>query len=106
VPDKIIQRELKIRRVVSAPEVPPTAVHRFLFTGVGREVQLDLCHVDMPDLRVAIDATQEGPEVTMNVFSRVMLSPEAAYDLLNVATQIVDHLRQVGAIPHEPQATH
>lgn len=89
----------------------PIPVQRFSFVAIGGEVQLDAGYTDLVDLKRGLDALRspqkqrgkgsEPDAVEFHVAARMVLTPEAAINLLDTATKIIAHLEKAGLLVKE-----
>jgi len=94
-------KRVRLRRVLSDLKAVPKPLLRGIWTRVGADVQLDLGHCDLHDLREVITGGVEEGAVDFIVTDRFVLSPQAALDLLETFQDIVKDLQQQGLLPPE-----
>ena len=102
------EKKISLRRVLVDHTQPPKLLSHVIWTRVGQELQLDVGHVDLVELRGVVTAQQGSPEPSVHfmVTDRFVLSAQAALDLLNNVRDMVNDLRKEGILPPEGQERH
>jgi hypothetical protein len=85
------EASLRIKRVLTNPDVPPKTVNKFMWARVGTDVCLEAGFFDLFELREAVEAARtagQSSEVTLRVTDRFVLSPQAVADLIQVVREM------------------
>lgn len=94
--------QLKVNRVLQNSNLPPKQLNKVFWTRVGSDIQLDLGHFDLPNLREAINASADSKEVqpvNLMVTDRFIVSPSSAMDIYNTFSEIIEDLRKNNILP-------
>lgn len=92
---------LKLRRNLLAPLSPPKPAQQFAWARVGPEIQLEVGHFDLPELRDAIKRAEESgapAEATLNVTDRFVLSPQGVANLARIASEMMADMKKQGFV--------
>lgn len=96
--------ELRLERIKLREDAPPYPAHKFFYTRVGPDILLEIGHFDLVELRSALEESRESGErsdVKIFISDSFSLSPQAAFELMQMAQRLVDDLKSQGYLPLE-----
>jgi hypothetical protein len=91
------ETQIKLRRHLVNPSVPPKPAHQFMWTRVGTDIVLEVGYFDLPELRTALQRAKDKgqpAETSFYVTDRFTLTPTSVASLVQAGKDLARDMEQ------------